>query len=178
LHTWKTIFATALLSLTACAEAGVDRPDDAGASAIGAYEPTDTEKAEVVATLQRLFDALRAGDEALLRSVVDASVVMHYSETLDGRTTLGSSTLDALATRITSSEVPLIERLWDPIVVVDGPLATIWTPYDFYAGQAFSHCGVDAANLMRTDDGWKIVALAWTRRQPPDCALHPGGPPS
>ena len=178
MHTWKRTLAAVLLGLAACAEAGTGRPDQAGESAIGAFEPTDTEKADVVATLQRLFDALQAGDEALLRSVVDASVVMHYSETLDGRTILGSSTLDALAARITSGEVPLIERMWDPVVAVDGALATIWTPYDFYAGQAFSHCGVDAVSLMRTDDGWKIVGLSWTRRQPPDCALHPGGPPS
>lgn len=141
------------------------------------YTPSSQQKAEVVATLQTVFDALETGDEGLLRSVMDPSVVMHFSETRDGQTTFGSATLDGLAARITSSEVPLIERMWDPIVVVNGPLATIWTPYDFYAGETFSHCGVDAANVMQTDDGWRIVALSWTRLQPPACALHPAGPP-
>jgi len=124
-----------------------------------------------------LFDALETGDEALLRSIMDPSVVMHSSETRDGQTTFGSATLDGLASRITSSEVPLIERMWDPIVVVNGPLATIWTPYDFYSGETFSHCGVDAANVMHTAEGWRIVALSWTRLQPPACDLHPEGPP-
>lgn len=142
------------------------------------YQPSTDQGAGVVATVQKLFDALATGDEALLRSTMDPSVVMHFSETRDGETSFGSATLDGLASRITSSEVPLIERMWDPVVVVDGPLATIWTPYDFYAGETFSHCGVDAANVMNTDDGWKIVALSWTRMQPPACDLHPDGPPS
>jgi hypothetical protein len=148
------------------------------AEPLDAYAPTTAQHAEVVGTLQRLFDALESGDEALLRSVTDASVVMHFSETLDGATTFGSATLDGLATRITSSEVPLIERMWNQTVAVNGPLATIWTPYDFYVGETFSHCGVDAANMLHTEEGWKIVALSWTRLQPPVCELHPDGPPA
>ena len=131
-----------------------------------------------MAALQTLFDALEAGDADLLRSVVDESVVMHFSETRDGETTSGSATLDGLAARITGSEVRLIERMWDPIVAMNGSFAMLWTPYDFYVGPTFSHCGVDAVNLMKTDGGWGIVALSWTRLQPPECDLHPEGPPA
>jgi hypothetical protein len=148
------------------------------ADALQAFRPSLAQEAEVVAALHTLFDALGTGDAELLRSIVDPSVVMHFSETRDGVTTFGSSTLDGLATRITSSDVPLIERMWNPVVIVNGPLATIWTPYDFYVGPDFSHCGIDAANLMRTDEGWRIVALSWTRLQPPACETHPGGPPA
>jgi hypothetical protein len=128
--------------------------------------------------MQQLFDALEAGDADLLRSVVDSSIVMRFSETLDGETTFGSATLDGLATRVTSSDTPLIERMWDPIVGVRGPLATVFTPYDFYADTTFSHCGVDGASLRRGEDGWKIVTLSWTRLQPPGCELNPEGPPN
>jgi hypothetical protein len=145
---------------------------------LAAYRPSAQQAVEVEATLQSLFDALETGDADLLRSVTDPSLVMHFSETRDGETTFGSSTLDGLATRITASETPLIERMWDPVIVVNGSLATIWTPYDFYSGETFSHCGVDAANLMSGPDGWRIVALSWTRLQPPECDLHPDGPPS
>ena len=164
------------ITATACVQAqtGVYASSDE----LAPYIPTDEQKTEVTATLQLLFDALETGDEALLRSVTDPSVVMHFTETRDGITTFGSSTLDGLAERISSSEEPLIERFWDPIVVVNGSLATIWTPYDFYVGENFSHCGVDAANMMAGEEGWRIVALSWTRFQPPACELHPEGPPS
>lgn len=174
--------ATAILALfilSACAEA------DAGTDGSGldtsdpsAYAPTDAERAEIVAALQSVFDALGSGDADLLRAVMEPGVVMHFSERSgEGETSLGSSTMEGLATRIASSDTPLIERMWDPVVSVNGSLATIWTPYDFYSGDQFSHCGVDAATLMNGDDGWKIVALSWTRHQPPTCALHPDGPP-
>ena len=149
-----------------------------GANQLEPYRPDPASQVAVVSVVQQLFDALESGDEALLRSVVDPSVVMHFSETRDGQTSFGSATLDGLANRITSSEVPLIERMWDPVVVIDGPLATLWAPYDFYAGDVFSHCGVDSATLLNGEQGWRIVGLSWTRQQPPDCPLHPDGPPT
>ena len=95
------------ITATACVQAqpGVEAPSDE----LAPYLPTAEQKAEVTATLQLLFDALETGDEALLRSVTDPSVVMHFTETRDGITTFGSSTLDGLAERISSSEAPLIE---------------------------------------------------------------------
>lgn len=178
--------ALALLMAGACADAprsGTEGGAEITATgtpptALDAYAATDSEQAEVVATVQRLFDALEQGDEALLRSVMSPSVVMHYTEVSEGQTTEGSSTVDGLAQRITSSDVALVERMWDPGVVVDGPMATLWAPYDFYVGSDFSHCGIDTATLMRSDDGWVIVGLSWTRLQPPACDLHPEGPPS
>jgi len=182
--------ALALLAITACVDgsegesstsAGADRADAVAAATADGTEAVaidPVEQAEVVATLQRLFDALETGDAELLRSVIDPSVVMHYAETTNGRTTFGSSTVEGLATRITSSEVPLVERMWDPVVLIRGSLATIWTSYDFYAGSTFSHCGIDSATLMRRDGGWMIVGLSWTRQQPPECDLHPEGPPA
>lgn len=179
---WSTVSLVLLLAVVACSgESSPATSDQAMTPAqdeLAAYRPTAQQATEAIATLQALFDALETGDEELLRSVTDPSLVMHFSETRDGTTTFGSATLDGLADRITSSEVPLIERMWDPVVVVNGPLATIWTPYDFYAGETFSHCGVDAANLLAGPDGWRIVALSWTRLQPPECDLHPDGPPA
>lgn len=175
-----TLAAALVIAGCAGSEPPAQSPEEAapGPDALAAYRPSLAQEAEVVAALQTLFDALGSGDADLLRSILDPSVVMHFSETRDGVTTFGSSTLDGLAARITSSDVPLIERMWDPVVVVDGPMAAVWTPYDFYVGTEFSHCGVDAANLMRTDLGWRIVALSWTRQQPPACDTHPAGPPA
>lgn len=153
--------------------AGVTAPD-----ALAAHRPTPAQRTAILATVQELFDALETGDEALLRAAMDPSVVMHSSETRDGRTSFSSSTVDGLAQRITSGGAPLIERMWDPTVLVNGPLASVWTPYDFYTGDNFSHCGVDSVVLQNTEGRWRIVGLSWTRLQPPACDLHPDGPPA
>ena len=174
---WLAPLTLALLAACAQADAGDTSADAATAPSV--YEPSEADRTAVVGALQVVFDALESGDADLLRSVLDPDILMQYTETnAAGETTYGSSTLDGLAERIESSEQPLIERMWSPEVRVDGSLATIWAPYDFYSGSTFSHCGIDAATLVEREDGWKIVALSWTRLQPPACALHPEGPPA
>ena len=59
----------------------------------------------------------------------------------------------------------LDEVLHDTEVRIDGPLAIVWTYYDFFAGENFSHCGYDAFQLLKVGGEWKIVALADTRRR-------------
>lgn len=175
-----------LALLVACSGPSPQAGPASDAIASAGDEPIDpltfyapgADRSAVVGTVELLFDALRYGDVDLLRRVVDPSVVMHFAEIRDGEVTFGSSTVDALATRIQSAAEPLVERMWDPVVLVNGPMATLWAPYDFYAGDTLTHCGVDTVSLMRTADGWKIVALSWTRLQPPACETHPDGPPA
>jgi hypothetical protein len=145
----------------------------------GIYEPDGPERDSILATVQSVFDALETGDGELLRSVIAPWTVMSSVESRDGRSgAVQTTTVDGLVERIESSEIPLIERMWDPVVRVRGPIASVWAPYDFYVGQELSHCGIDAATLLRGESGWTIVGLSWTRDQPPGCPLHPDGPPA
>ena len=70
---------------------------------------------------------------------------------------------------------PYLERMWDPTVLIDGDIATVWTRYDFWLDGKFSHGGTDVVVLLRTDDGWKIASFAWTSE--PDATDSPLGPP-
>ncbi len=56
------------------------------------------------------------------------------------------------------------DRAWDVEVRIDGPLATAWMPYGFWLRGAFSHCGIDAFQLVRTGDEWRILQLTYTAR--------------
>lgn len=59
----------------------------------------------------------------------------------------------------------LDERLTSMTIHVDQHLATAWTPYQFYANGKFSHCGVNAFQCVRTEQGWKILQVTDTRRK-------------
>ncbi len=48
--------------------------------------------------------------------------------------------------------------------MVDDGLAVAWTPYRFYAGDQFSHCGTNAFTLALDGQGWRIVQIVDTRR--------------
>jgi hypothetical protein len=50
-------------------------------------------------------------------------------------------------------------------IAVDGALATAWILYQFYVGSTFSHCGVNAFQLFKSKDGWKIIQITDTCRR-------------
>lgn len=70
----------------------------------------------------------------------------------------------------------VLERMWDPTVLVHGDVAVVWTPYDFHVDGRFSHCGVDAFSLLRGKEGWKIAGVVFTM-EPDECEPSPLGPP-
>ena len=167
--------AVAVLSVSVCTP-----PEDDRSSAVR-HMPTDAEREAVLATVQAIFDALAAGDGATLRRVMHPQVLMHSVErSADGARTVSTSTLEELIARVKGSEAVLTERMFDPEVRISGDLAMVWTPYDFYVGDQLSHCGADALILARDaeTETWQIVSLSWTRLQPPECELHPDGPPA
>lgn len=165
---------------------GASDPADATAGTTEALDsqaghmPTDAERQAILAAVQGIFDALATGDGEILREIMHADVLMHSVErAADGTRSSSTSTRDELIARLEGSEQILTERMWDAEVRVSGDLAMVWTPYDFYVGDDLSHCGADALLLTRNDDeSWKIIALSWTRLQPPTCELHPDGPPA
>ncbi len=179
LHSLLTV-----LVLASCTQAG----DNAtvGAASTDAMDsqaphmPTDAEREAILASVQGIFDALAAGDGEILRGIMHPDVLMHSVErAADGTRSSSTSTRDQLIERLEGSEQVLIERMWDAEVRVSGDLAMVWTPYDFYVGEDLSHCGADALLLTRNEDeSWTIIALSWTRLQPPVCELHPDGPPA
>ena len=144
---------------------------------LSAFAPTDLQRGEILATVQGVFDAL-GGDADKLSAVMMPDVTMRSNSIEeDGTVTSSTSTVEGLRDRIVSSGSTMVERMFDSQVMVSGPIATVWTPYDFYTGGEFSHCGIDVVTLLYTQEGWRIMSLDWSRQQPPDWQLHPDGPP-
>ena len=75
----------------------------------------------------------------------------------------GKDLLTAIANR--PPEQQWDERLLEYRVQIDGNLAHVWTPYEFWFNGNFSHCGANAFTLAKTDDGWKIIHLIDSRRR-------------
>jgi hypothetical protein len=55
------------------------------------------------------------------------------------------------------------ERIQFDVVRIDGPLAIVWAPYEFYYKGKYSHKGVDSFQLVRVNGAWKIQYLIDTR---------------
>ena len=50
-------------------------------------------------------------------------------------------------------------------IEVDGNLAHVWTPYEFYVNGNLSHKGVNSFTLFKESLDWQIIHLIDTRRR-------------
>jgi hypothetical protein len=115
---------------------------------------------EVMAVVQQLFDAMRLHDTVKMRAVLHPKARL-----TSAGATVSVETTDGWLSAVARGTEPYDERIRNPVVKVDGGLASVWVDYAFYVGERFSHCGVDAFHLVRTPEGWRIVDLADTRRK-------------
>jgi len=134
------------------------------------------EERAVLATVQRLFDAMRTKDTAAFRDIFEPNAkLVGMRARQNGEQVVQVLPWDRFASFMASdTRGPWIERAWSPEVRVRGTLGTVWAEYDFHFGETPSHCGVDAVQLLKTPSGWKIVSIADTyeptgcpKRDPP-----------
>lgn len=133
----------------------------------------DAEKQAVIQAVERTFQAMAARDAAALRATLLPGAQFHAVRP-DGSVSAAAS--EEFISRIAAAKEPPLERMWNPAVLISGRLAALWAEYDFHRGAQFSHCGVDAVHLVKTAEGWKITAIAFTM-QKDNCPPSPLGPP-
>ncbi len=70
-----------------------------------------------------------------------------------------------------------VEKYWDPVVMIRGPLAMVWNPFEFLVDGKTSHCGVNLMQMVKTDGQWKLANTMWTHEPAETCnALAPSHP--
>jgi hypothetical protein len=124
---------------------------------------------EVRAVIDRLFDAMRAGDSTAVRQAFAPQMrLMTVAAGEDSAVTVQATPPERFAAAVGAPrEATWDERIWNVEIRRDGPLASAWVPYAFYVGDEMSHCGTNAFQLAGGGDMWQIVQITDTRRS--DC---------
>ena len=135
----------------------------------------EDDKAAVIATVQKFFDTMASRDVQGARSVLMADGKLFAVRDQNGQPTARASSLQEYLDGLGKRTQDYRERMWSPEVRIHGPIATLWTAYDFWVDGKFSHCGVDAFDLIKMADGWKISGGAYTVERT-GCAPSPLGP--
>lgn len=131
-----------------------------------------SDEKDAIATVQKLFDAMAAHDSEAARAVVIPEGRL-YSTRPDGKPV--GLTLEEFAARLSTRKEPMLERMWNPTVLVGGRIAQVWAEYDFHLNGKFHHCGIDSVSLIKGDDGWKIAGIVYTS-ETSGCPASPLGP--
>jgi hypothetical protein len=128
---------------------------------------------EVISVVNRLFEGMAGRDAGVISSTMTPDAKLVATE--DGQISQ-ATTGERFAQRIGGSKSHVVERIWNPTVLVRGRIAILWADYDVYVAGKFGHCGVDAFTLLKTDAGWKISGIQYTS-ETQGCKPNPSGPP-
>lgn len=126
-----------------------------------------TTEDSVKKVINQLFEAMRNADgNALKKTFSDSAWLQTIARNKNGETAVRTESIAGFADAVGKEEKNVLdERITFDLVKTDGPLAIVWTPYQFYYKGQFSHCGVNSFQLVRFKDGWKIQYIIDTRRK-------------
>jgi len=128
-----------------------------------------TTEDSVKAAVNLLFDGMKTSDAAKIQSAFsDSAILQTIGRLKEGSEGIKNESIKefvASVSKLTKGDAD--ERIVFETIKIDGPLASVWTPYKFYYKGQFSHCGVDSYQLVRIKGVWKIQYLIDTRRKQP-----------
>ncbi len=128
---------------------------------------TSAETAAIMKPINVLFKGMNLGDSTMVHKAFTSDATMASISNKEGKVVVKREPSIAGFLKAVGSphQEPWSEPIWDAHIEVDGDFAQVWTPYAFYVGKNFSHCGVDAFQLINQNGEWKIFYLADTRRK-------------
>jgi hypothetical protein len=135
----------------------------------GAAQAQTTDEDSVKATVNRLFEGMKNADTTVLKSAFTDSPILQTIATNKKKQVYikNDKFVDFVKFIGEQKAGQADERIEFGTIRIDGPLAMVWAPYQFYYKGKFHHCGVNSFQLVKLDDGWKIQYLIDTRRK--DC---------
>jgi hypothetical protein len=124
----------------------------------------------ILSNINTLFDGMRTSDSSMVSSVFLSNASMQtVVEDENGISQLRSGSLPQFLKAVGTPKYTIWdERTANVEIKIDGALAMAWVPYSFYAGDRFSHCGVNQLQFIKKDGTWKIFTIVDTRR-PTNC---------
>jgi hypothetical protein len=143
---------------------------------VATHERTEDEAAALMA-VQQFFETMTSKNATGARAVLDPEgdfVSVRWTD--EGEPIVRRTTNEAYLQGLERGSETYLERMWESEVRVHGPIAVVWTRYDFHIDGKFSHCGIDVFQLLRTETGWTITGGTYTVERT-GCAESPLGPP-
>lgn len=125
-----------------------------------------TDEQQIKEQIETLFDGMRANDGEAVRSVFAPNALMRTVVSDDmGNNSVREGDLQSFVSAVDRDKPEVWdERIHDIRIEMDGDLASVFTPYSFFRGEKFSHCGANSMQFVRLNGVWKIYFIIDTRR--------------
>lgn len=121
-----------------------------------------TDKELVSSTVNQLFTSIAKVDADGIRQSFTEKPTL---ETINKAGEVHGDELEDFITIVMNNKGALVEKIEIANINIDGNLASVWVPYQFFYNEKFSHCGVNLVTLVKVKDLWKIQHIIDTRRK-------------
>lgn len=123
----------------------------------------NTSEKEIIKSIENLFNAMKSADSLGVKNAFSGSAMM---QTFGKNQEIRTDKVKDFAKQVGASQAgDLDERFTISKILVDGNMASVWVPYQFYYKGNFSHCGVNSFQLAKINNEWKIQYIIDTRRK-------------
>ena len=129
---------------------------------------SNAQKQEVQKCIESFFEGFHQRDSTKIKLVCSNKMILQsISESAVKGNKLSDESVKEFYKSIASipSSMKFQEKILSYTIQIDGAMAHVWTPYEFYLNEKFSHSGVNAFTLFKEKDSWKIIYLIDTRRK-------------
>lgn len=134
----------------------------------GSVSAQTVAETEVKQTITTFFEGFHKQDSTIIKRVVFKDIVLQsIGNNKEGILQLKTQDFSEFLKAIVSipKDQKFEEKLLSYHIQIDGSMAHVWTPYEFWFNGVFSHCGVNSFQLIKENDQWKIFYLVDTRRR-------------
>ncbi|MBE8724844.1 nuclear transport factor 2 family protein [Flavobacterium hungaricum] len=129
---------------------------------------TQAQKQEVQKCIEIFFEGFHQKDSAKIKLVCSDKIILQsiIENSVKGNK-LSTESAAEFYKSIASipSNTKFIEKILSYNIQIDGSMAHVWAPYEFYLNDKLSHSGVNTFTLFKEKDSWKIIYLIDTRRK-------------
>ncbi|WP_316632512.1 nuclear transport factor 2 family protein [uncultured Flavobacterium sp.] len=129
---------------------------------------SNAQQQDVQKTIESFFEGFHQKDTIKLKLVCfDKIILQSISESKTKGNKLSDETAKEFYKSIAtiSSNVKFNEKILSYNIQIDGSMAHVWAPYEFYLNDKLSHSGVNTFTLFKEKDSWKIIYIIDTRRK-------------
>lgn len=126
-----------------------------------------SQEKEVQKTIEDFFVALNSKDTVAIKKEFYKDVIVQTIYNTKSGNQLKTDIFNDFLVSISMipTEVVIEEKILSYKIEVDGILAHVWTPYEFYVDGKLSHKGVNSFTLFKESTDWQIIHIIDTRRR-------------
>ncbi|WP_264537788.1 nuclear transport factor 2 family protein [Flavobacterium sp. N1736] len=129
---------------------------------------SNAQQQDVQKTIESFFEAFHQKDTIKLKSICSDRIIL---QSISESAAKGNKLSGEIASEFYKSiaaippDLKFKEKILSYNIQVDGTMAHVWAPYEFYLNDKLSHLGVNTFTLFKEKDSWKIIYLIDTRRK-------------